>query len=77
MEWETKLLSLLGVISAPVLTLLVDVNVLDPQVATDVGSIVAAVLVGFHGNSYLTKRKNNGRRKGNANTPPISHNFQG
>ena len=63
MELETKLLSIFGVISAPVLTLLVDVHTLAPQIATDIGSIVAAVLVGFHGNDLLRKRKNNVRAK--------------
>src|SRR6266702_1467134 len=62
LEWETKLLSTLGVISAPILTLLVDVHVLAPLIATDIGSIVAAAAVGFHGSVYLQKRKTNATR---------------
>lgn len=71
MEWETKALSLFGVVSAPVLTLLVDLNILSAIIATDIGSIVAALLVGFHGNTYLQKRKNGTR--GVKTNPSLTH----
>lgn len=46
-----KLLSLLGAVSAPVLTLLTHTNVLSSLAATDIGSIVAALIVGYHSNT--------------------------
>jgi uncharacterized membrane protein len=59
LDREARLLSVLGVVTAPVLTLLVGHNVLSAQDATAIGSIVAALLVGFHGHGALQNRKNN------------------
>lgn len=43
-----KFVAIAGGVSAPVLTLLVDENVLSAVTATDVGAIVAALLLGYH-----------------------------
>lgn len=46
----------LAAVAAPALTLCVDAGALGAQVATDIGGIVAAFVVAWHGGSAATAR---------------------
>lgn len=46
----------LATVAAPVLTLLVDTHTLGAQTATDLGGIVAAAVVAWHGGSIAQDR---------------------
>lgn len=51
-----KVLTIVAAASAPALTLCVDSGALSGQVATDIGTIVAAIIVAWHGGSAATSK---------------------
>jgi hypothetical protein len=49
-------LTIVAAVTAPVLTTLVDAHTLSAMVATDLGSIVAAVVTAWHGGAAVQRR---------------------
>lgn len=51
-----RTLTIIAAVAAPVLTSLVDGNVLDAAMATDIGAIVTAFIAAWHGGSIAQQR---------------------
>ena len=69
MDILNRVLSVIAVVTAPVMTLLVDTHSLSPQTATDIGSVIAALVVGWHGGSIVQQNRSGNSAK---ISPPIS-----